>query len=316
MMTGNQHSYFNMKKAILKVSLLFLCSTASLFSQVKDDTLFDENRKLNGLNERWDLTSESSKKTFTITPYKPIYVLPGRWFSRPNEQPMSLNPSNSSPEATDYDNWEIKFQISFKTKVAQGLFDGKGDVWVGFTQTANWQAYNGKESRPFRELNYEPEVIFNYPLNFGIEDFRFKMAGFAFNHQSNGKSLPTSRSWNRFIMHLGMEYHNWTFMLRPWIKFHETFGKEDNPRIEEYIGKGELTVVYSRENGQMFTFMMRNNMRLNSEYRGFTELTWAYPIKHNLKAFIVVNNGYGDSMIDYNWNQSTVGVGITLMEWL
>ncbi len=316
MTMDNQHFYFNMKKVYLTVAALFLCSMTSVFGQVQDDTLFDENRKAQGLNERWDLTPETRKKTFTITPYKPIYLLPAKWYSRPNEQPTSLNPNNSSTEPIDYDNWEIKFQLSFKTKVAQGLFDGKGDIWLAFTQTANWQAYNGKESRPFRELNYEPEIIFNYPLDFAINDFKFKMVGFGFNHQSNGKSLPTSRSWNRFTMHLGMEYNKWTFMLRPWVKFHETFEKEDNPRIEEYIGKGELNVIYSRDNGQMFTFLMRSNMRLNSRYKGFTELTWAYPIKHNLKAFVVVNNGYGDSMIDYNWNQTTVGVGITLMEWL
>lgn len=278
-----------------------------------EDNLF-ENTVIHSLAERWDLSSTAKRKTFTISPYKPIYLLPARWTSRPNNQPFSFSEHMGQPNAIDYNRVEARFQLSFKTKVTEGLLFGKGDIWLAFTQTANWQVYNEKVSRPFRELNYEPEVIFNYPLNFSLGNLRFRMAGFAFNHQSNGKSEPTSRSWNRFIMHAGMEYYNWTFMVKPWIRLGESNKSDDNTRITEYAGKGELTVAYQYK-GQILTFMTRNNMRLNSQYRGFHELTYTYPIKNNLKAFFVVNNGYGESLIDYNWNQTTLGIGISLMEW-
>jgi len=278
-----------------------------------DDNLF-EKTDVHSLAERWDLSSTAKRKTFTISPYKPIYLLPVRLTTKPNDQPFSYSEHMGQPQAVDYNNAEARFQLSFKTKITEGLLFGKGDVWLAFTQTANWQVYNGKVSRPFRELNYEPEVIFNYPVDLTIGNFKFIMAGFAFNHQSNGKSEPTSRSWNRFIMHAGMEYYNWTFMVKPWIRLGEKNKTDDNARITEYYGKGEVTVAY-QHNGQVLTFMMRNNMRLNAQYKGFHELTYTYPIKNNLKAFFVVNNGYGESLIDYNWNQTTIGIGISLMEW-
>lgn len=79
------------------------------------------------------------------------------------------------------------------------MFFGKGDLWVGFTQVAHWQLYNSDLSRPFRETNYEPEVIFTYPLRFSTGDFKMKMIGLSLNHQSNGKEELNSRSWNRII---------------------------------------------------------------------------------------------------------------------
>jgi len=303
-------------KAKIISGFMALATIGSAYGQEQEsvrDNLFGVPES-HSLTERWDLAPTARSKTFTISPYKPVYLLPARWSSKPNDQPFSFSEHMGQPDAIDYNQIEIRFQLSFKTKVTEGLLFGKGDIWLAFTQTANWQAYNEKVSRPFRELNYEPEVIFNYPLDLALSNLKFKMAGVAFNHQSNGKSQPSSRSWNRLIFHLGMEYNDWTFMVKPWMRLKEKNKSDDNASITEYAGKGEVTVAYQR-NGQVFTFMMRNNMRLNSHYKGFHEFTYTYPIKNNLKAFFVMNNGYGESMIDYNWNQTTIGIGISLVEW-
>lgn len=285
-------------------------------AQNKEDLLFkrESSAPYNTLVENWDLDAKQQRSTFTIAPYKPIYLMPGRWSNRPNTRPTSLNPSNVSKQEFAYQPWEIKFQISFKTKVAQGIFQGKGDLWLAFTQTANWQAYNEKLSRPFRELNYEPEVIFNYPLNWHIADFEFVMAGVGFNHQSNGKSRPESRSWNRVIFHLAMEYKQWSFQVKPWIRINENAKDDDNPNIQDYIGTLQLMSVYKHK-GHVYSLMVRSNLRLNSRYKGYVEFTWAYPIKDNLKLYFTASNGYGDSLIDYNWSQTNLGLGISLVEW-
>lgn len=306
-----------MKKRISR-SLIFI-AISSVFcwqsmAQTGPDALFEPDYYGNRLAKRWELDSKEQQNTFTITPYKPIYILPGRWSSAVNNKPTSLSPNNNSESSFGYQPWEIKFQLSFKTKVAQGLLFGKGDIWLAFTQTANWQAYNEKISRPFRELNYEPEIIFNYPLDLNIGEFKFAMAGVGFNHQSNGKSLPESRSWNRVIFHLGMEYKNWAFTARPWFRLKEKNKDDDNPKISDYVGRAEFLAVYETQ-GNILSLMVRSNLRLNDHYKGYVEFTWAYPIKDNLKLYFTASNGYGDTMLDYNWNQTNLGIGISLIEW-
>jgi phospholipase A1 len=46
----------------------------------------------------------------------------------------------------------------------QGVFYGVGDLWVVYSK-AHWQIYNKNFLRAFRELNYEPEIILNFPTD-------------------------------------------------------------------------------------------------------------------------------------------------------
>lgn len=151
------------------------------------------------ISKIWELDKEDQRGTFRFLEYLPMYALPFRFTDQPTEQPISLNPTRPIPERRDYQHMEMKFQVSLKAKIMQDAF-GKGDVWVAFTQQAYWQMYNGELSRPFREINYEPELIFTYPMNLSAGHFKFKMLGLSVNHQSNGKEAAHSRSWNRFIL--------------------------------------------------------------------------------------------------------------------
>jgi phospholipase A1 len=47
-----------------------------------------------------------------------------------------------------------------------------------------WQIYNTALSRPFREVNYEPELIFKFPVKFNLFGFKTRMVGVALNHKS------------------------------------------------------------------------------------------------------------------------------------
>lgn len=299
-----------MKLFSVKKVLIFLLFNSVLgYSQVKD--MFSKPTKLHTISERWELTSESSNGTFLITPYKPIYVLPLNWYSSPNEQPYSGNgnPEYVAPPGTNYNNLETKFQLSFKTKILHNALFGKGDLWVGYTQESQWQIYNESLSRPFREINYEPEVIFNYPLDFKFLGFNMRMAGVAFNHESNGKGLPFSRSWNRIIFHLGFDRDNWSVYVRPWLRLRSK--KDDNPDIAEYIGRGDINIIYTN-NKSIFTFTGSNNLSFNKN-RGNAAFSWSYPIVGNLKGFLLATHGYGETLIDYNNLQTTIGVGVSLI---
>lgn len=264
--------------------------------------------------QRWELDSTATRGTFLITPYKPIYLLPFRWTSRTNESPFSGNdePEYIVPEGNNYSNIEVKYQISFKTKVVQGLFWGKGDLWGAYTQISNWQLYTPSLSRPFRETNYEPEIILNFPLNFKLLGFHVRMAGIGFNHQSNGKSLPFSRSWNRVIFHAGIENGPWSVYFRPWVRIKDT--EDDNPDITDKLGRYDMNVIYTR-NGQVFSLLASHNCNFGTNLKGNLTFSWSYPIKGNLKAYLQASQGYGETMIDYNHGQTTVGLGISLTEW-
>lgn len=270
--------------------------------------------EIRSLSERWELDSTIVKSTFIITPYKPFYIMPFNISTNRNNAPFSGNGKEEYvAEKTPLNDIEAKFQISFKTKIFQNLLFGKGDLWIAYTQLSNWQIYNEPQSRPFRELNYEPELIFNYPLNLDVFGVKLKMAGVSFNHQSNGKSLPYSRSWNRIIFHAGMEVGDFTIIARPWLRMRAT--KDDNPDIAKYIGRGDLTVVYVK-NENIFTFIGSHNLNFTKNSRGFANFTWSYPISGNLRGYAQLTTGYGESMIDYNHRQTTFGIGISLLEWL
>jgi len=242
-------------------------------------------------------------------------MLFSKYSSNPNEQPHfeNNNPEYIISEGINYDNIELKFQLSFKTKIVQKIIWGHADLWVGYSQKSFWQIYNSKLSRPFREINYEPEVILNFPVRFKIFGFKTRMVGIAFNHQSNGKSDPFSRSLNRVIIHAGLERNIWSVYMRMWFIMSDKNG--DNPDISNYIGNGDLNIIYAK-NEHVFSLIGAYNMNFNSNSRVSTEFSWSYPIKNNLKGFLQVSHGYGESLIDYNHLQTTIGIGVSLIEWL
>ena len=159
--------------------LVFLLSLATFSQDISKDTAIITKT----YSQRWELDLADKNGTFRLMSYKPIYITAGRISSYPNKQPKSENPDYSATESSPYNNVEAKFQLSFKTKVVQDLLWGKGDIWIGYTQKAHWQIYNSDISRAFRELNYEPEIIFKYPLRFNFLGGQFKSLGVTFNHQ-------------------------------------------------------------------------------------------------------------------------------------
>jgi phospholipase A1 len=261
--------------------------------------------------QRWELDSIYKKGTFRLVSYRSIYVTPARWSSSPNEKPQSENPNNSATKSLDYDIVEVKFQISLKTKVLQSIFFGKGDLWVGYTQVAHWQLYNDPLSRPFREINYEPELIFKYPLHIKLFVGEFKSVGVSFTHQSNGRELPYSRSWNRVIFDLSYEIDSWIVSARPWIRLSDG-NRDDNPAITDYIGDGEVNVSYTYDRHQFYTVITHPFNRWEG---GSVQLNYIFPIKGHLRGHMQAFTGYGETLIDYNHNQTTIGIGVSFANW-
>lgn len=266
------------------------------------------------LDSRWELAKDSKLGTFQLRAYKPVYLLPAFWSSDPNQLPSSPNPNNTATIAQAIDNTELKFQLSFKTKVAENVFGDNGDIWMGYTQSSRWQAYNSEVSRPFRETNYEPEVMLAFRNGYSLLGWNGRMTALHLNHQSNGRSDPLSRSWNRVILNVGLDRDNWAVMLRPWYRVPESNSEDNNPDIDDYIGRGDATVVWTRD-GHTLSLTGRHSLRGGERSHGSLQVDYGFPLTNLLRGHLQVFSGYGESMIDYNHKSTHVGLGVSLLDW-
>jgi phospholipase A1 len=276
----------------------------------------DERRSMPGtLGERWELDPGSKQGRFLLRPYKPTYVLPVHWTSDVNLQPRSDGAGNSVPVAIPNKPIDATFQLSLKSKLLETVGGTNVDVWMGYTQLSHWQVYNPELSRPFRETNYEPEVFAVWGFDRPLLGWRARLLGLSLVHQSNGRSEPLSRSWNRVIATFGAERGDWSVLLRPWWRLPEDRAEDDNPGIEDYVGRGEL-IVMRRSGAHLATLQLRHSLKGGDRSRGSVQLDWAFPVSSYLKGHLRLFSGYGESLIDFNHRQTTIGVGVSLAEWL
>jgi len=266
------------------------------------------------LDQRWELARDSKLGSFNLRAYKPLYLLPAFWNSDLNQQPHSPNPQNQITQSQELKDTEAKFQLSFKTKLAENLIGHNGDLWFGYTQSSRWQLYTASTSRPFRETNHEPELLMVFRNGYRLGDWRGRMLAVGINHQSNGRSLPLSRSWNRLMFNIGLDRDNWALMLRTWIRIAESAKTDDNPDISDYLGRGDLTLTRVL-GGHEISLMARHSLRAGARSRGALQLDWGFPIHGQFRGHLQVFSGYGESMIDYNHRTTAVGLGVSLLEW-
>ncbi len=162
---------------------------------------------------------------------------------------------------------------------------------------------------PFRETNYSPEFIYTtYPRE-NLLGWDLIQVDYSLLHQSNGRSEPLSKSWNRFYVNFGFVKDNYFLSLKPWYRIPES--GDDNPDIQKYLGYGETHFGY-KANGAMYSIMLRN--QLTSNGKGAIEVNAAFPIVDSLKIYFQYFNGYGESMIDYNHKVNTLSIGILIYD--
>lgn len=265
------------------------------------------------LAKRWDLDG-SVGELYAPRTYRPMYILPFTWTSQTNQRPQSPALNHSASSDLNVRPMEAKFQISLKSKLAVDVFGSDVSIWGGYTQSSRWQVYSQKISRPFRETNYEPELMAVLPLHAEFGGWGLRMAALSLNHQSNGRSLPLSRSWNRLIGSLVLERDDWIAELRPWTRIGESDQEDDNPGIENYIGRGELRLSHYM-GSHALTVQLRHSLRGGDKSHGSGQLEWAFPISGSLHGYLQLFSGYGESLIDYNLRQNKLGLGVTLADW-
>lgn len=259
------------------------------------------------LARQWDLDEVNRARKFVIRPYRPNYILPFAYNNSPNKDTAVDMDPNAKSQHT-----EAKFQISFKVKLWEDILGHDMDLWFAYTQLAFWQVYNTAFSSPFRETNYEPELLLNFRTDYDLFGLKGKFINFGLNHQSNGRSEPLSRSWNRVVANFGFERDQFNLLLKTWYRIPESAKDDDNPDILKYMGYGELWGYYFWKK-QRFGVMVRNNLRLDN--KGAVQLEWAFPLIERVSAYIQYFNGYGESLIDYNKSVNRFSIGFMLTDW-
>ena len=263
---------------------------------------------LSALSRHWELDDEAKQGAFLFRPHHPNYFLPLKYSTAPNNTPYQ---SAFVQPDQGLDPVEAELQLSFKIKAMEGMFGhDNADLWFGYTITSFWQAYNDTISSPFRETDYEPEAMLVYRTDYEIAGFRGRFLSLGAVHQSNGRSEGLSRSWNRIFAQFGFERDNLALLIRPWYRIPESAGDDDNPDIVDYMGHGDLLAVY-RSDQDAYSLLLRKNFE--SGY-GAVKLSWSFPLHGRLKGYVQYFNGYGESLIDYNHFQQTLGIGVSLAE--
>lgn len=272
------------------------------------------------LTRAWDLDGRGNPDADglrRLEPYRKNYALI-RYTSSINKSPASPSPNHSPPTPYPYKKDETKFQFSAKSEIGnyrdmEFLGFKNFRLWGAFTQQAYWQAFNVGNSSPFRESNYEPELI----GTFGTGNAQgWKLLNLGFSHQSNGRNAPDSRSWNRLYLQGGWEQDELYLLGRGWWRIPEKPSKDDNPDLTRFIGRAELVAHWLPNRDDEIILLIRSNLDPR-DHKGFLQLDWASPFKigRSSQLNFQFTTGYGDSLIDYNHWQTTLGIGIVFKEW-
>lgn len=264
----------------------------------------------------WEVTPGSRSSRFAVRTYEENYVLPLRYTSSVNYTPYSPT-QGSYQDRAGYRHEDVALQLSLRAKVARGVLQANDGIWLAYKQSSAWQLWDAVDSRPFRNTDYQPEILYVAPVPARFADlpggWQLRMVQAGFVHQSNGQSDPLSRSWNRLQFRIGADNGRWGGMLGAMFRLPDS--SDDNPDLVDHIGtleaKAGMGLGYTR-----FTLTTRINPDRLS--RGSVQLGLSHPIYHDdpagLRWYLQLFSGYGQTLLDYNVKQQSVGVGVMLFQ--
>lgn len=245
---------------------------------------------------------------YSLLPHRANYLLPASYNLHPNDRELAEAEGDGT-----YQSMEVAFQVSLKTRLLDNILQRPWDLWFGYTQKSFWQLYDVQRSNPFRETNYEPELLLQRRLSWQVAGGRLQALSLALNHESNGRSGPYSRSWNRLVAQGHWTRGNWLLQPRLWYWLEDSGSREDNPHVDDYVGRAALKLAYFQGQHQ-WQLKWRNNLRWDQN-RGSVQASWSFPLLPRLAGYVQLFSGYGESLLDYDQTTTRLSLGVRLKEW-
>lgn len=90
--------------------------------------------------------------------------------------------------------------------------------------------------------------------------------------------------------------------------------EDENPAITDFIGRGEAIVIRNFGKHQL-SLIGTHSLKGGDKNRGSIQGNWGFPVWKNFKGQLQISEGYGETLIDYNHRQATIGIRVSLIEW-
>lgn len=218
-------------------------------------------------------------------------------------------------------NTEARIQFSFKYQLfGSRRTNGAPHSWrdglhFAYTQRMFWDL--GAHSSPFRNVDYQPELIYVSPSATLSSGISLNAQG-GIRHESNGLAGTQSRSINTIYIApmaavpLGGGHR---LSISPRLSFF-VGDKSDNPDISRYRGNTSLFLQVGKDDGLRLT----TSARLNFESgKGGISNDISYPLPRllgggaDLYVFGQSFIGYGENLLDYNIRTNRFRLGVALV---
>lgn len=290
-----------MKRIVLLLTFVALVTSHLQGQTFGSDTIIDAN----GSWIQYSNPKQKPSKILGFEPHKYNYLSPVTAMTRERK-------------LDDFDfstNLEVSYQISMKSHIVT-VFEQH--LYFAYTQRAFWAVFNKHNSSPFREFEHNPEFFietsrWNILPDYGLNLY-FLMG---IEHNSNGQTLPRSRSWNRLYGQINLVNHNWDVRFKFWTRLKESVRRridqtqaDDNPLILNYYGVYQNNINYKTDRGSQINIMQRYNFD-----SGLGAISVSYYHKLFFESFLIGItgfHGYGESLIDYDQKVTRFGLSLQI----
>ncbi len=235
-----------------------------------------------------------------FTPYKRNYIVFGSMQNKNGGEPFSGK------------TFDIRFEFGMKFRLFQNQenFNKLSPLYFGYSQKSWWDI--AESSAPFKEHNYNPEIFWDFN-DTGSEDALLPdeigtvVDRFGFEHQSNGRDGPQSRSWDRLYAQKTLRLRDdLSLRLKAWQAMNEG---EENIDITDYLGNGEVQLTYE-PNKDLDVIISSTKGHERSKYNYQLDLVYTMGSWFNTKFMVSYYDGYGEALASFDEKTRSLRAGI------